>query len=155
MLAWTVMLLVVLVGLPASGKSSWLQHHNLPALSSDHVRALLTGDETSQHLNRLIFSTLRHLAAARIAAGAPVTYIDATALTIQERRCWIRFAELHACEIEALFFDTPLEECLRRNSNRPRVVPQSALARMAARLQPPTVKEGFRRVSTIAATTAR
>ena len=146
------MRLVVLVGLPASGKSTWLKENGLFALSSDAVRELLTGDINDQTMNRLVFKTIRQLAAARVRAVADVTYIDSTALTPWERRCWIRFAELHDCTPEAVFFDVPLEECKRRNALRSRVVPEHVLDRMAARLVPPTTAEGFTRVSTIAGT---
>lgn len=144
------MRLVVLVGLPASGKSTWLKDRGLAALSSDAVRELLSGDITDQSINRLVFATLRQLAAARVKAGAEVTYIDSTALTPWERRCWIRFAELHECTAEALFFDVPLAVCKRRNARRARVVPGHVLERMAARLVPPTTAEGFAAVSTAA-----
>jgi len=144
------MRLVVLVGLPASGKSTWLHDNKLYALSSDAVREMLTGNATDQSVNRLVFQTLRQLATARVRAGADQTYIDSTALTPWERRCWIRFGELHDCAVEALFFDVPLAECKRRNALRPRVVPEHVLDRMAARLVPPSLAEGFTRVSTIA-----
>jgi len=146
------MRLVVLVGLPASGKSTWLQDNRLFALSSDSVRELLIADVTDQSNNRLVFRTLRQLAAARAQAGAEATYIDSTALTPWERRCWIRFAELHDCTAEALFFDVPLAECKRRHALRARVVPEHVMDRMAARLVPPSVAEGFTLVSTIAGT---
>jgi len=144
------MRLVVLVGLPASGKSTWIQQHGVFALSSDDVREMLSGDVTDQSMNRLVFQTLRQLAAARVRAGADVTYIDSTALTPWERRCWIRFGELHDCTVEAVFFDVPLEECKRRNAARARVVPEYVMDRMAARLVPPSLDEGFTRVSTAA-----
>ena len=144
------MRLVVLVGLPASGKSTWIQQCGVFALSSDEVREMLSGDVTDQSMNRLVFQTLRQLAAARVRAGADVTYIDSTALTPWERRCWIRFGELHDCTVEAVFFDVPLEECKRRNAARTRVVPESVMDRMAARLGPPSLDEGFTQVSTAA-----
>jgi predicted kinase len=140
------MRLCLTAGLPASGKSTWLREQALPALSSDTARALLTGDETNQNINRLVFRTLRRLCAARLAAGAAETWIDSTALTLWERRCWIRWAELHGCTIECAFFDVPLDECLRRNAARARIVPESALRAMAARLVPPSLDEGFDRV---------
>lgn len=149
------MRLVILVGLPASGKSTWARENGLPTLSSDAVRELLTGDSTHQGVNRLVFRTLRYLAAARLQAGMPVTCIDSTALTIWERRCWIRFAHLHDCPIEAVFFDTPLDECKRRNALRDRVVPDHAMDHMAARLQRPNEEEGFARITVVTAVADR
>ncbi|MBI4892404.1 MAG: AAA family ATPase [Acidobacteria bacterium] len=149
------MRLVLTVGLPGSGKSTWLRGQGVEAISSDGVRALLSGDETNQSLNRLVFRTMRQMAKARMLAGAEVTYIDSTALTKWERRCWVRFAELNDCEVEVVFFEVDEEECLRRNAGRARVVPEDVLRRMAARMERPSVDEGFLRISTISARPAR
>ena len=78
--------------------------------------------------------------------GRPVTYIDATHLTPEERRPYIEIARTFGCEIEALYFDVPLETCSERNRLRDRVVPDEAMAKMAAKLVPPTIEEGFTRV---------
>jgi predicted kinase len=88
---------------------------------------------------------------ARLRAGAQVTYIDSTALSHSERRAWVRFAELHDCDIEAVFFNTPLEVCRRRNQARRRIVPAEAMDRLARKLTPPRLEEGFRKVTLISA----
>ncbi len=124
-----------------------MEQSGLAALSSDATRLLLTGDETNQTQNRAVFAAMRELLKRRVGAGTALTVVDATALTPWERRCWIRLAELLDCEIEARYFDTPLEECLRRNQNRARRVPEEAIRRMAQRLIPPSVEEGFQRVT--------
>ncbi len=149
------MRLVLTVGLPGSGKSTWLRERGVEAISSDGVRALLSGDETNQSLNRLVFRTMRQMAKARRLAGAQATYIDSTALTKWERRCWVRWAELNDCEVEVVLFEVELEECLRRNAARARVVPEDALRRMAERMERPTLDEGFLKISTVSATPAR
>lgn len=141
--------IVVLTGLPGSGKSTWLANNKLPSLSSDQVRLLLSDNEDNQAIHRLVFRTMRYLLRQRIAAGAPVTYIDATGLAPWERRPWIQWAILHDCAIEAVFFDTPLQECLRRNGLRPRVVPPEVIRKMAQRLVPPSQAEGFERVTVL------
>jgi predicted kinase len=149
------MRLVLTVGLPGSGKSTWLSEQGVEAISSDRIRAMLSGDEANQSVNRLVFRTMRQIAEARLKAGAEVTYIDSTALTRWERRCWVRFGELHDCSVEVALFEVGVEECLRRNRARDRVVPEEAVVRMAARWERPTLDEGFSAISRIAGTPAR
>jgi predicted kinase len=51
--------------------------------------------------------------------------------------------------VEAVYFDVPLEVCRERNLRRERVVPDDALERMAAKLAPPEVAEGFVKVTVV------
>lgn len=137
---------IVLVGLPGSGKSTYIKQYNLPALSSDALRQLLADDETDQTIHARVFATIRYLLRQRISLGRPVTYVDATHLTPAERRPYIVMAERLGFRVEALFFDVPPEVCKQRNRTRPRVVPDEVIDAMAARLVRPSRAEGFARV---------
>jgi len=141
--------IVVLVGLPGSGKSTYLEQRGVTALSSDAIRQLLADDATDQTIHGRVFSTLRYLVRQRLAIGRAATYVDATHLTPAERRPYVKIAQKYGCAIEALFFDVPLEVCLKRNRIRPRVVPDDAMRAMAAKLVPPSVAEGFSRVTVV------
>ncbi len=141
--------IVILVGLPGSGKSTYLERLGVTALSSDLIRQLLADDATDQTIHGRVFNTIRYLVRQRLAIGRQLTYVDATHLTPDERRPYIKIAQAYACEAEALFFDVPLEVCLERNRGRARVVPEEAVRAMAAKLVPPSVDEGFSRVTVV------
>ena len=143
------MRIVVLVGLPGSGKSAHLAQLGATGLSSDAIRSLQADDETDQTIHDRVFQTLRYLLLQRLAIGRPVTYIDATNLTVEERRPYIGIGKAYGCDVEAVFFDVPLEVCRARNGRRQRVVPEEAMAKMSAKLAPPEVEEGFSRVTAI------
>jgi len=96
-----------------------------------------------------VFNTLRYLVRQRLAIGRQVTYVDATHLTPDERRPYIKIAQAYGCAAEALFFDVPLEVCLDRNRGRARVVPEEAMRAMSGKLVPPSVSEGFSRVTVV------
>jgi predicted kinase len=141
--------LIVLVGLPGSGKSTWAARQGTGILSSDAVREILTDDAENQAVNRLVFPTLRYLLVMRVKAGMEATVLDATSLTPKERRSWVRTAEALGCDAEAVFFETPLAACKSRNVARSRVVPEDVMDRFAARLIRPSEAEGFTKVTVV------
>ena len=143
------MRIVLLCGLPGSGKSTWLARTGMQGISSDHVRELLADDPTDQSLHDRVFETMRYLLRQRLMLGRPVTYVDATHLTPAERAPYVGMARGYGCEIEAVFFDAGLEVCLARNASRERRVPDEAMRAMAAKLVPPSVEEGFARVEVV------
>jgi predicted kinase len=137
---------VLAIGLPGSGKSSWFKRHNIIPLSSDLVRGLLFDDATEQRFQDLVFSSLRSLLRARLIAGRPMNFIDATNLSPKERHSWIKMAQDFGYEAHAVFFDVPTEVCMERNRKRLRNVPDEVMLRMAQKLRPPKFDEGFAKV---------
>ncbi len=140
---------VLAIGLPGSGKSSWFKRHNIIPLSSDLVRGLLFDDPTEQRYQDLVFSSLRTLLRARMLAQRPWNYIDATNLSPKERHSWIKMAHDFNYEAHAVFFDVPTEVCMERNRRRARNVPDDVMLRMANKLRPPKFEEGFAKITVV------
>ena len=140
---------VLSIGLPGSGKSTWFKRHNILPLSSDMVRILLFDDVTEQRYQDLVFSTLRSMLRARLLARRPWNYVDATNLSPHERRSWIKLAHDFGYEAHAVFFDVPPEVCIERNHRRDRNVPEDVMQRMAGKLRPPKFEEGFAKITVV------
>jgi predicted kinase len=73
---------------------------------------------------------------------------DATFTTIISRSAIVNIAKGADCQVDALFFDTPLWLCQSRNKKRSedRRIPDNHMAKFAEQLQPPTKAEGFHNV---------
>ncbi|MGD0730723.1 MAG: AAA family ATPase [Terracidiphilus sp.] len=140
---------VLAIGLPGSGKTTWFRRRGVTPLSSDLLRNILFDDVEEQRYQGLVFSTLRSLLRARLIARMPWNYVDATNLSIHERRQWIKMSKSFGYEVQAVFFDVPLEVCLERNSKRDRSVSEDVMHKMAEKLKPPVFEEGFAKITVV------
>lgn len=141
---------LVLIGLPASGKSTLASQlgNALPTatiVSSDAIRAELYGDAAIQREPARVFA-VAHARLHRALVAGSATIFDATNLEAPFRRQLLaQLRSWGAQRIIGLWLDTPLEVCRVRNKNRVRVIPDRALERMHRQLcaYPPTLEEGF------------
>lgn len=140
---------VLAIGLPGSGKTTWFRRRGVTPLSSDLLRNILFDDVEEQRYQGLVFSTLRSLLRARLIARMPWNYVDATNLSAHERRQWIKMAKSFGYEVQAVFFDVPLEVCLERNRQRDRSVSEDVMRKMAEKLKPPVFEEGFAKITVV------
>ena len=119
--------LLLLRGTQASGKSTWVVENNLEpyTLSADKIRLnianpVLNEDgsiEISQKYNKLTWELLYKYLEMRMENG-DFTIIDATHSDIKLMNKYRDLANIYKYTIYYLEFDTPLEECLKRNRER-------------------------------------
>ena len=140
---------VLAIGMPGSGKTTWFRRRGVTPLSSDLLRNILFDDVEEQRYQGLVFSTLRSLLRARLIARMPWNYVDATNLSTHERRQWIKMAKSFGYEVQAVFFDVPLDVCLERNRQRDRSVSEDIMRKMAEKLKPPVFEEGFAKITVV------
>jgi predicted kinase len=141
--------IILTVGLPGSGKSTYLRRKGVQPLSSDTLRRWLLDDETDQSQQYRVFHALRYLLELRLRIGRKRNYVDATNLTRSERKPYFRLAERYGYELCAIYFHVPVATCKHRNRGRERRVPDDVMERMARRLVPPTRAEGFAKITTV------
>jgi predicted kinase len=146
-----------LVGVPASGKSTWLAAHPQTGavVSSDaHVEAEaarrgLTYDqvfsETVQAANAKVLAEAK----AALKRGKDLVW-DQTNLTRKVRAERLRLVPPGYTKV-AVFFPTPSPKTLAaRLASRPgKTIPAEVVAGMAATLEKPSKREGFDRVQTL------
>ena len=75
--------------------------------------------------------------------------MDATNLTPHDRASWIKLAKDFGYEVQAVYFDVPLEVCLERNARRQRTVEDDVMRKMSAKLKAPTFEEGFSKITVV------
>jgi protein phosphatase len=128
--------LVLLIGAAGSGKSTFArrQFPDEAVVSSDRFRGLLAGDEADQRVTDAAFDLLHQAIAGRLEAGL-LTVVDATNLDLLARAIPLDLARRSRRPAVAIVFALPVEVCLVRNRNRPRVVRPAVLRRQSASLR--------------------
>ncbi|PSB31921.1 AAA family ATPase [Stenomitos frigidus] len=152
------MRLILLIGLPGSGKSTFaaLRLQACPQrqlISTDAIRSCLFGDEAVQEnwlkvwreVGRQFQQTVQQ---GRMEHTSEAIY-DATNAVRRDRRRAIGLARTCGfTDITGVWLNTPLDICLQRNQQRYRRVPDAVILRMHRRLMgaPPSVSDGCDRL---------
>lgn len=126
----------VLKGLPASGKGTWSfdEMKKYPGkykrVNKDDIRAMLDCDEWSSTNEKFVLDVRDFIVEKALMKGKDVIVDDTNFHNKHwEKMCSIakRIGDVRVVE---KFFDVPLEECLRRNAARARVVPEGIVRKM-------------------------
>jgi predicted kinase len=145
--------LILLIGLPGSGKSSLAQQlvaecpHN-QLIATDAIRAQLFGDESIQGSWLLVWREVQRQFSQAVEEKRQAIY-DATNAARKQRREAIATARDRGfTQITGLWLDTPVQECLERNRLRSRQVPEEVILQMYRQLvdAPPTLADGLDRL---------
>lgn len=137
--------LFMMIGLPASGKSTIAKEisesEEAIIVSSDEIRKELLGDVNDQNNNELVFKEVEK----RIIEGLKVGNViyDATNINYKKRMAFLQ--KLNKLEVEkiAVLVAVPYEECLSRNKDRERKIPEEVITRMYHNFYVPQYFEGF------------
>lgn len=150
--------LILLIGLPGSGKSSLAQQlvaqcNRRYLISTDAIRAQLFGDEGVQGpwllVRRQVQQQFQRAVEQILQGKASEAIYDATNAARHQRREALALARASGfTHITGLWVDTPVMLCLERNQGRLRQVPEDVIWHMHRQLQdaPPAPSEGLERL---------
>lgn len=113
-------------GLPASGKSTWSKEYvkNNPdflRLNKDDIREFFGNPKFSSSFEKSVLTVQKTLGDIAIKLGKSLI-IDDTNFAEKHEIYWRQVASENSLEFEIKFFDTPVEECIKRDSEREKSV---------------------------------
>ena len=137
---------IVMVGFPGSGKSTYASKlaasENAVVFSSDALRKELYGSEAVQDRNEEVFNALMKRMIEALKAGESIVF-DAMNISSKYRRSTLRMIDRYCAKKLAYLMATPFAECLARNAERDRHVPEDVIKRAYMNFNMPHKAEGF------------
>lgn len=125
--------LLILKGLPASGKSTYaknlVEKDNYKRVNKDDLRAMLDNSKWSKSNEKFILEVRDLIIVEALAAGKNVV-VDDTNLSPKHVPHLKELTASFNPVVEEKFFDTPLAECIRRDMLRPEPVGKKVIRRM-------------------------
>lgn len=138
--------LVVLVGPPGSGKTTWARRNGIGAIhvSQDDLIDAITPDGFD-HAYRPVYTAAEDAIARNALQRGRTVIVDRTNRTRSHRERWLRIARELNCPAVAVQITTPAEVCRLRNRQREghRRVSEERMERMLAAMEPVRLDEGF------------
>lgn len=136
---------LMLVGLPASGKSTkckeLAEKYNATIFSSDELRIEMFGDVNDQTHNQELFVELHKRIKNCLSNGKSAIY-DACSINYKRRMAFLSELKNIPCEKICVVMATPFTVCKMRNEVRERKVPVHVIMRMYKNFNIPYWYEG-------------
>lgn len=117
--------LVVTVGLPRSGKSTWARSTGHPTVCPDSIRLALHGLSYAQEAEPFVWAIAHMMVKALFISGHETVILDATSISRKRRLEWMPDPKIWNKTVYETFLDVSKEECIRRahEDGRPELVP--------------------------------
>lgn len=108
--------LILTVGLPRSGKSTWARKQGFPVVNPDSIRIALHGNTFIEEAEPMVWILTKYMVKALFLAGHDKVIIDATNLTKERRDFW-KDDMWKRCYV---YFESTKDQCINRaiESNR-------------------------------------
>jgi len=141
---------IMLVGLPASGKSevakTYADTEGYIIHSSDALREELFGDVNEQNKNKILFQELHKRIISDLKDGLDVVY-DATNISWKRRRHFLHTIKNIECYKKCVLVYAPFGDCIMRDMQRIKCVGYDVIDKMYRNINIPYYYEGWDKVS--------
>ena len=124
-------IIYMLKGLPASGKSTYAENMvNVKRVSKDDLRAMIDGGEYTKENEMFILDVRNYIVGRALELRFDVVVDDVNLNPVHEEALQ-HLAEIFYSHVEVFEMDTSLEECIKRDANRPNPVGEDVIRRLA------------------------
>jgi predicted kinase len=148
--------ITLLVGLPRSGKTTWVELNNefnfngkkQVIISADKLRYLIYNQRFWSDGEPMMWAVRKIMLKSLIEQGVDII-VDETNTTKKARQEIIKLATKYGYHIKALVFDIDAEVCRQRaiESNQEDLIP--IIDRMVNQYEEPDIEEGFNEIITV------
>ena len=132
--------LVLLVGPPRSGKSTWREANKkgYVVVSPDRTCEIMFGHKHVPDKKYIAYKTALQMAELLLDQGKSII-VDATNINRGSRKNWFKIAEKYNAGVRCIVFKTPIEECIKRNQTCPdhEKVPNDVIVSMSGKTSDP------------------
>jgi len=102
--------LIMTVGLPRSGKSTWSKTQGLPMVCPDSIRLALHGERWNSLAEPFVWAIAKVMVRALFISGHDKVILDSTSITKSRRKEW----ESKDWKLKYVEFNTPKHVCIER-----------------------------------------
>lgn len=137
--------LIMLVGLPASGKTTVANEYKergYKVFSYSEIRTELFGKSNTQNDTEPVFKVMHSRIRASLLSGDNVVY-DATNINARRREAFLNEIRMFDCHKHCVFMAVPYSTCVIKNQKRADRFPFSAMERMRKSFDIPYYFEGW------------
>jgi predicted kinase len=140
--------LTVMIGLPRSGKSTWVKRNkeNAVIVSADQLRLIIYGQKFYSEGEPIVWAVRGYMLRSLMEQGADIV-IDETNTTRHSRKPILDLAKKHGYDTTAVWVTTSEDICKLRVSSDDNLLP--VIDRMAAQFEEPEILEGFNEIMPI------
>jgi predicted kinase len=124
--------IIIFIGIPASGKSTFYEQN----FAATHTCISLDILKTRFREDKMLLEAVN---------SGKSCVIDNTNVSVSERRKYIEAGKRHGYKVIGYYFRSAIDECRIRNNQRQgkKQVPEVAMRNKAAHLERPSMQEGF------------